>query len=488
MRITLVALALLLTTSNAWAAARAVLLPVVVGNGGEPSGDLMSALAKGLQDNPGWQVIDGGGLKGLMVPPAGLKDEDRKRLGAKLEEASAKKGKEAVADLEAVRTELATAAKDMVLIDADHDLNYRAAGLLVAALAASGDAERAKAVAIETAAEFPGRKPRPADKLPASASELLASAVPTGGVKVTFKSRPEGCEVFVNGASLGKAPAEIMGSPVATYQAHAVCPGNLRSYPKRVFLGDKETARNELLDAEFERSFEADGGQRLRFASSQDRRAMEDAFARRVAERYGADAVILASVGELSGADWLNGRLYLSSGYLNRQALVRLEAGRATALGRFLATGKDSPGVLKPEEASQLVASSQANAQSAAKGGPPWYTDVVGWSLTGVGAIGIVYGLIEKASGQRTSDKADTIRPCGMGNPNPQCGTDVQMALYRDAEHSKFLGDIGLIGGGLMAVTGIVLLAIPEYNSNQSELFVLRPTKGGGLLSVSGKF
>jgi hypothetical protein len=478
MRITsAVALALLLTASTAHAAARAVLLPVMVGNGGEPSGELMGALAKGLQDNPGWQVVEGNGLKGLMVPPAGLKEEDRARLRAKLD-AAGKSGKEAIADLEAVRTELASNAKDLVLVDADHDLTYRAAGLLVGALAASGDADRAKAVAIETAAEFPGRKPRPTDKLPPAAVDLLTTAAPTGGVKLTLRSRPDGCEVFVNGGSVGKAPVEILGSPVATYQAHAVCPGNLHSFPKRIFLGEKETTRAELLDAEFEKAFAADGGQRLRFASSQDRRQLEDAFARRVAERYGADAVILASVGELSGADWLNGRLYLSSGYLNRQALVRLEAGRATALGRFLATGKDSPGVLKPEEAGQLVASSQANAQAAAKGGAPWYTDIVGWSFTGVGALGVTLGLLENGAGKRTSDQADAIRG----------DSERQMALYREAERKKFIGGIGLVGGGLMLVTGIVLLAIPEYSSSQSELFVFTPARGGGTVSMSGRF
>jgi hypothetical protein len=479
MRITsAVAAALLLTTSNAWAAARAVLLPVVVGNGGEPSAELMGALAKGLQDNPGWTVVDGTGLKGLMVPPAGLKEEDRKRLAAKLEQAAGKKGKEAVDDLEAVRTELAQSAKDMVMVDADHELIYRAAGLLVGALAASGDSDRAKAVAIETAAEFPGRKPRPSDKLSAAATDLLTSAVPTGGVKLTLKTRPEGCEVFVNGTSLGKAPVDVLASPVATYQAHAVCPGNLQSYPKRIFLGEKETARAEVLDAEFERTFAADGGQRVRFASSQDRRATEDAYARRVAERYGADAVILASVGELSGADWLNGRLYLSSGYLNRQALVRLEVGRAVALGRFLATGKDSPGVLKPEEAGQLVASSQANAQAAAKGGPAWYTDIVGWSFLGAGALGVTYGLLENSAGKKTTDQADAIRG----------DSERQMALYREAERQKFLGGIGLVGGGLMLVTGVVLLAIPEYSSSQGELFVFSPAKGGGTLTMSGRF
>jgi hypothetical protein len=486
MRITAVAaFVLLLSGSVAHGAARAVLLPVVVGSGAEPAGDLMTALAKGLQDNPGWTVIEGNALKGLMVPPTGLKDEDRTRLGAKLDEAAGKlsksgSAKDAVTDIEAVRTELASAAKDITLIDADHALTYRASALLVAALVAAGDTDRAKAAAIETAAQFPGRKPRDSDKLPAAAAELLGAAAPTSGVKLTFKTRPEGCQVFVNGNSVGKSPVEILGSIVATYQAHAVCPagaGARQSFPKRIFLGEKETARVELLDAEFERAFEADGGQRLRFASSSDRRQLEDAFARRVAERYAADAVILASVGELSGADWLNGRLYLSSGYLNRQGLVRLEAGRALALGRFLATGKESPGVLKPEEAGAMVQSSQERA-TAAKKTDPWYTDIVGWSFTGVGAIGVTLGLLSNAAGKKTSEEGDAIRG----------DSERQSALWREAEKQKFLGGIGLVGGGLMAVTGIVLLIIPEYQDTQGELFVFTPAKGGGTLSLSGRF
>jgi hypothetical protein len=487
MRITpFVAVSLLLSGSIAQAASRAVLIPVVVGSGSEPPPELMAALSKGLQDNPGWLVVDGAGLKGLMAPPAGLKSEDRTRLTAKLVEASAKiksAPKDAVAELETARTELLTAAKDLPLVDADHELTYRASGLLVAALVASGDTDRAKAVAIETVAQFPGHKPGASDGLPDPAVELLTASALTTGTKLTFKTRPEGCEVFVNGTGLGKAPVEILASATATYQAHAVCPTAtvgataLKSFPKRVFVGDKESTRVELLDADFERAFEADGGQRLRFSSSADRRTLEDAFARRVAERYSADAVILASVGELSGADWLNGRLYLSSGYLNRQALVRLEPGRAMALGRYLATGKDSPGVLKPEEAGALVASSQASAVQAQQTNP-WYTDIVGWSFTGVGAVGITLGLLSNAAGRRTTAEADAVRG----------DSERQGALYRDAERSKFYGGIGLVGGGLMAITGIVLLAIPEYTSNQSELFVFSPAKGGGTLSMSGRF
>ena len=37
---------------------------MVVGSSGEPSANLMTALAQGLKDNPGWTVLDGNALKG----------------------------------------------------------------------------------------------------------------------------------------------------------------------------------------------------------------------------------------------------------------------------------------------------------------------------------------------------------------------------------------------------------------------------------------
>jgi hypothetical protein len=481
-----IALALFVTfafSSAAQAAARVIVLPVVVGQGPEPSSDLMSALAKGVQDNSQWAVVHGDSLKGLMVPAAGLKDDDRKRIADKLEDAAKKVARtpaEAITAIEAVQTDLTNSAKDLALTKPDHDLAFRAAALVVAAHLSAKDTDKAKAAAADVAARFPARKAAESDKLPPPAVELLNAAVSSGTIKVSFKSRPEGCEVFVNGTSIGRSPAEIQAVP-GPYQAAASCSGQaggaFNSFPKRFTVAENDTARQEVLDADFERSFEADGGQRLRFGSSPERRQLEDAFARRVAERYGADVVVLASVGELSGADWLNGRLYLRSGYLNRQALVRLEPGRATALGRYLATGRETPGVLRPEEAGALVAASQTAAvdNTTAK---PWYTDIVGWCFAGGGAIGVTLGLIENAAGNRTTRQADEIRG----------DSERQQALYREAQRHKFLGGIGLVGGGLMAITGVVLLAIPEYTNQQGELFVIRPLPGGGTVSFSGRF
>jgi hypothetical protein len=491
MRITLAVLAMpvMLTASVAQAAARVILLPVVVGSGAEPSGDLMAALAKGLEDNGGRQVIQGAGLKQIAEPPAGLKAADRTRLAAGLDEVGKKvdkkAGTEALAALEPIQTELATAAKDYLFEPSDHDLAYRAAGLQVAALQAAGSADKAKLYAAESAARFPGRKPGAADRIPAAAAELMAAAVPVEGAKLSLKSRPDGCDVLVGGVSVGRSPIELPVLAGATYQAQAVCaekgPGGaaVKSFPRRITLGDKDTARQEVLDAEFERAFDADGGQRLRFASSPERRQLEEFGVRRAAERYGADAVVLVSVGELSGADWLNGRIYLRSGYLNRQALVRLEPSRAFALGRYLTTGKDTPGVLKPEEAGALVGSSAPGDQ----GGPgskmaPWYTDIVGWCFLGAGTLGLTLGLLANGSANRTQDEADAIRG----------DSERQDALNRDAQKSKFLAGIGMVGGGLMALTGVVLLAIPEYNDNPGEGVALAPVPGGAILGLHGRF
>jgi hypothetical protein len=432
-------------------------------------------------------VVQGSTLKGLMITPPGIKPEERARIASRLDEVARKVQQRAATDamstLESVRTELTQANKEYILEKADHDLGYRAAGLQVAALLAAGEADRAKATAVEVATLFPARKPAESDHLPTAAVQVLASALPDGPVKLTLRSRPDGCDIVVAGTPVGRSPVDVPALAGATYQAQALCPPSTgsaqKSYVKRITIADKDTAaRVELLDADFERSFEADAGQRLRFTSSPERRQLEESSARRVAERYAADVVVLASVGELSGADWLNGRLYLRSGYLNRQALVRLETSRAVALGRYLATGREVPGVLKPEEAGILVASSQSKDPGQTAKTDPWYTDIVGWCFTGAGAIGITLGLLSNASGSRTTDQADMIRN----------DSERQAALYRDAQRSKFLGGIGLVGGGLMAITGVVLLAIPEYTSQQGELFVFSPTPGGATVGFSGRF
>jgi hypothetical protein len=475
--------AVVLSSSIASAAARVVVLPVVVGSQAEPSPELMTALARGLQDAQQWRVFQGQYLRGLMVAPAGLTNDDRTRLAAKLDEAAAKihvrAASDAIALVEPVRAELAQAGRELVLTRDDYQLAYRAASLHVAGLLLAGETERAKNVASEVVALFPGHRPDQAGKLPPAAVELLSSAIPESSVKLTLQSHPDGCDVILNGANLGKAPVEVAVAPGATYQAQTVCnsaPAD-RSFPKRITIDPKDTNRQEVLDADFEKTFAADGGQRVRFASTVDRRQLEESTARRVAERYGADSVVLASVGELHGADWLSARLYLSSGYLNRQALVRLEPARAASLGRYLATGQDMPGVLKPEEAGALASSVAPDAGSKGAKVAPWYTDVVGWCFTGAGVVGVTLGIVATAAANSTMARGDAIRG----------DTELQNSVWRDAQKQKFLAGIGLVGGGLVLATGVILLIIPEY-SDGGETLVFSPTKGGGVMGLRGTF
>jgi hypothetical protein len=467
-------------------AATAVLVPVVVGSGEEPSAELMAALARGLREAGKWTVHAGDELRRMAETPVGLSDSQHAALAAKLAgvnkliEQGAKD--EAVAAADALRTEVAALMVTTPLGERDLTLAYRVQAARVAALRAAGNAERAKVVAEETQLLFPARKPSAEDGLAAPLAEALTTPGASTGVKLSLSSSPDGCDVRVNGTSVGRSPVEVNVLPGATYQAQAVCTEpngtSVASFPKRIGISDKDTGRKELLDAGFEKSFRAAGASRVRFASSDERRQSEQVTARRLADRYAVDMVILASVGELSGADWLAGRLYLKNGYLNRQALARLEPARAEGLGRYLATGKETPGVLRPEEAGAMVAAAAQSEAPAPQARGPWYTDAVGWSLAGVGAVGVSLGMWANSLGDKKTKQGDAIRG----------DSELQQSYYREAQKKKFLGSIGLVGGGLTLVTGVVLLAIPEYADSSGEMIVLTPTTGGAQVGVRGRF
>lgn len=475
-------------SSPVLAAGVVALVPVVVGAGQEPPPDLMASLAKGMEEaGLGWTVAHGAGLRARMQAAASpaLAEEAYTRLSAKLDEASRRltdgqAGEDVIAALEALREEMRAAAKSGPFGARDYELAYRTNALLVAALLGQNQAEKAKTVAEEAALMFPGRKPADVPNLTEAAAQLLAEPPGTGG-KLKVTTLPAGCEVAVNGAPVGRAPIELPVLPDAVYHVQAKCStgsgGAHQSRERRIVMAEAAASREEVIDTELERRFMEEGGQRLRFASSLERRQQEEASARRVVAATGVDLVVLASIGELSGSDWLNARLYLKSGYLNRQGLVRLEAPRAVALGRYLATGKEVPGVLKPEEAGALVASTKSGPPPA-RAVDPWYTDVVGWALTGTGLLGISLGLWADHRSDALVAEADDIRGDSAR----------QDALYRKAQERRFYSTIGLVGGGLLTATGLVLLAVPEYRSNETEMLVLSPLPGGGMIGWSGRF
>jgi hypothetical protein len=480
----------------AWAASRLVVLPVVVGGGAEPEPGLLAALGEGLKQNPQFGVEQGDALVTLAkFESSSLPDAELARLTTAVDEAVHKvnaggAAEAAVTALQSAREDLRAAARKGPRGSRGDDLAWRASTWLVAALLAAKQDTKAKTAAEEALLLFPGRKVGDADKLPPKTVELLGSSRPGLGGKLTLRTRPEGCEVMSGDSVLGKDPLELQVLQGDAYYFSARCPGAAAaggkapapvvSHPKKVVVPANETSRQDVLDAEFERGFANEGLRRIRFSSTQERRQLEESYARRVSERFDADAVVLASVGELSGADWLNARLYLRSGYLNRQGLVRLEAQRANALGRFLATGKDVPGVLKPEEAGALLSSSRVSSETKETGPAPWYSDVLGWSFVGAGLIGFSLGHWANSTGDKKTDEADAIR-----NDTPR-----QEEIYREAQSAHFWGNIGTVGGVLFLATGVVLLAVPEYSDDDSTFMAVRPTllPGGGGLIMGGRF
>jgi hypothetical protein len=234
------------------------------------------------------------------------------------------------------------------------------------------------------------------------------------------------------------------------------------------------------MDTAFAQQFTAEEGQRIRFASSSERRQLEDSYARRVAERYGADIVVFASVGVMGGADWLNARLYLRSGYRNRQGLVRLDEPRARSLGRYLAIGKATPDVVRPEDANALVIASSDDqlAQPAQPSIAPWYSDWIGWSFLAIGAAGVGVGAWQHSEATAQYEKSTAIKNDSL----------LRARLRREASGHEFLSNIGLIGGGIGLATGAILLAIPQYTSLDGQLFTITPVTGGTIATVAGNF
>jgi hypothetical protein len=489
-----IAVLTLLAAPTVWAGSRLVVVPVVVGAGAEPDPRLLMALGNGLRQNPQWAVEQGDALEPLGRPaPASVSAETLAQLKTKVETAEhalgAGNAAEAETTLTSVRSDLLAAGRKGARGAAADDLTWRTSGLLVAALLGKNDAAGARKLADETSLLFPKRAPVDGDQIPANAAGLLASPSPNLGAKLTLHTRPEGCEVTLGDVPFGKAPVDIAVLPGETYYGQARCPAGVvtpagpsttanQSVPRRISVAANESTHSEVLDVEFERAFAADGLRRLRFSSSQERRELEETYARRVAERFDADVVVLASVGELSGADWLSARLYLRSGYLNRQALVRLEAPRANALGRYLATGKEVPGVLRPEEAGQLVAASQ----TVPKDRPemdPWYTDIAAWCFVGLGITGTALGIYAGRVADRREKALDL-----------ETDSAKQQDLRLDQQSAQTWSNIGVVGGLSMLATGIILLIVPQYNNDADETFVMAPTPlpGGGGLTFGGRF
>lgn len=486
--------------AHAAGAARVVVLPSLVGDAAPPGQDVIAGIARGLAaGNPRWTVVHGTALAPLVVaaaPPLSL--EDLATLIGRTDQAAARLADapaEAAATLAEVVDRFRAALAEAPRPPADHAAAYRAEALLVTARLAAGEADVATAAA-EVALRYPGRRPRAVQGVSAAAADLLERTPPPGTPTLIVESNPEACAVVVDGQPVGDAPLTVPVLPGISYRAFAECARTergdslsraptdaeraagaaLRSRARAVGLATGEVERKIVLDVEFETVFAVAPSPRMRFASGFERREMEGAYVPRLAERLGADAVVMVTTRtspELGGGDWLSATLYLRSGYRNRRGYARVDPARATALGRYLATGQPQPGVLPPEQAVALVAASApASAPPALR---PWYADPLGWSLLGVGVVGVTAGLVLQRDINRRADEIDAFR-------GP---VEERSRMSRELEHRRFWSGVTLASGAALAATGIVVLSLREYEDRpRGTVLMLGPSRVG----VAGRF
>lgn len=471
-----------------------LLLPVVIGDAPGPAPHLLEALARGLRENVNWDLrVPGPGSPLEPLPPGGLAEPIAVQVQSALEAAEPlRAAHEHVAVAATVSTAfqaLVTASEAAPLGDRGTTLLQRVGAVLLAAQAGAAQQAEAAATAVALKLLLPGRPLGEAEGFTFVTAALVKAAPVNEGAPLVLQSNPRGCAIHVDGHLVGPSPVELVVRPGSRYAAEAHCDpdkqGVKDSFPRAVGIEpDRATETTTIvLDAVFPSVLTNDArGTWLRFADPEQRRSMEEAYVRRAAERFGASSVVLASVGEFQGAPWLNARLYLSSGYKNRHALARLEAARVVALGRYLSTGRESPGVLNAEEAGNMVAASRSlrplgQVKFQRK---PWYADVPGWVLLGTGAAGLSLGLWADAQGD------DRRREAERNTRNDPIRRD---ELNAEASRYKFWGGVGTYGGAVLLGTGIVFLALPEMGDTHSELYGLAPLpEGGAQFTYAGRF
>lgn len=125
-------------------------------------------------------------------------------------------------------------------------------------------------------------------------------------------------------------------------------------------------------------------------------------------------------------------------------------------------------------------------APAASQGSPGTTQRVLGWTALGLGAVGLGVGTVFVL--QRSSKLADRDNVC----PTMEGCTDEEIALNdqltNEARTASTIGTIGLIAGGVLAATGIVLVVTAPSGASK-ESVALVPVAGPGFqgLSIRGR-
>jgi hypothetical protein len=114
---------------------------------------------------------------------------------------------------------------------------------------------------------------------------------------------------------------------------------------------------------------------------------------------------------------------------------------------------------------------------------------VASYGLMGVGVAGLAVGTIFTIKGAGTQSDADdlAIRQC----PTKVCDSQTIAAIDKkdaDAASQKTIGVIGLIAGGALAATGVVLFVLSGNEEEAALRPGVRPYLGFQSVGVVGRF
>lgn len=165
---------------------------------------------------------------------------------------------------------------------------------MVRALYDTGDRTRAEEQARQCVRLVPRGEANPR-KHPPEIVELYGAASQPGPQEtgsLAIDSKPQGCEVRINGLHLGQTPFTMTGLYPGNYQVQVECDPDRRGRVHRAVVGTEST--EVFVDVELDRAVRTEPLLRLRYADEPDEeRAREDALA--VASILGVEAVVLAA-------------------------------------------------------------------------------------------------------------------------------------------------------------------------------------------------
>jgi len=277
------------------------------------------------------------------------------------------------------------------------------------------------------------------------------------------QAKPSGAEVLINGQPVGdKAPVMLKWFPGMVYvQARA---NGQTSKARKILLG-KDRTTTVSIDLEYESGIDLDGESAgVTFASRAVFKERGAEFAQRLGKLLEVDKVALCGLTEKGGKVFIEGHLVdVESGNIDRgTALVTkanvISKNRVNGIATYLATGK-------------LV---QVKEDDGA--GTIWYENPVGWSLIGLGVVGLGVGVPFFLSYQDKLDQALCQGAYTEASGNCNADYNQRVIIAEEAELDRGIAYAGFIVGGLALIGGVVAMVVMQPSGDGGDDTAQGPT------------